>query len=148
MSWLTVLWAAPTAAGFAVAFGVPWRWLPAVACLGAVGRLVRTACMSCGQSLVLASLVAAVVIAAGALLATWRGRRDATMLAVPAVIPLLPGTMLYQSALAFAAADQGPEQVAQAVALGVQAGGVMLALVAGLALPQLIIGRERGLARR
>lgn len=147
MSWLIALWAAPTAAGFGVAFGVPWRWLPMVAGLGALGRLVRTGGEAAGEPLALASLAAAAVIAFGALLVTRRGGRDAAMLAVPAVIPLLPGTLLYRCALAFAASGQGPEQVAQAVALGVQAIGVLLGLVVGLTLPQLIAGPPRGLRR-
>lgn len=141
VSWLIALWAAPTAAGFAVAFGVPWRWLPAVALLGAAGRLARNLGEQAGLSLALASLAGAALIAGGAILATRWGRRDTAMLAVPAVIPLLPGTMLYRSMLAFAEADQGVERVAEAVSLGVHAAGIMLALVVGLALPQLLAGQ-------
>lgn len=138
MIWLVNLWAAPAAAGFAVAFGIPRRWLLAVAILGVAGRLARAGGQELGCGLATSTLIAALVITSAALLLVWR-RRDPVMLVVPAAIPLIPGTIMYQAVLTLAAAGQDPASLAKALGEAVEAGMVLLALVGGLALPYLVL---------
>ena len=145
---LLSLWAAPAAIGFAASFSVHRRALPLVAALAFLAHLLRSAFEGIGWSLVGASLVAA--FASGAV-AHYLGRATGeapSVYAFAPVIPLVPGTLLFDGFDAFGqlVSGQATEQEAmQLIAAAGQdlltAGAVVLALAIGSTAPSLLLRR-------
>lgn len=137
-------WAAVAAVGFAVLFNVPKYALPYCALIGASGYALRTALMSGGMGLILATLIAALLIG---VLATFLAQRygvSGTLFAVGPAIPLVPGSYAYKAVMGMVIAANAPEPhpggelLLAALDNGLKATLAILFLSFGIALPGLV----------
>ncbi|SMC20455.1 Uncharacterized membrane protein YjjB, DUF3815 family [Andreprevotia lacus DSM 23236] len=144
MHWLTELWAAPAALGFALLFNVPPRTIVACGILAIIGHAARSGVLALHGDVVLGTLIAAVVI--GLLADLWAGRQGdpPAIYAISAAIPLVPGKFMYESVqallgIAVLPADgNGAALIATAGISAVKAAMILLALSFGIAAPLLL----------
>lgn len=130
---LQTLAALLAALGFAILFAVPRRRLVVTGLAGALGWGVYLLCLELGLSVTLATFVGALGI--GLLCEGWAliKREDPMVLEKPAIIPLVPGTVVYQAHLASFAGRFG-----EAGTLAVQTVLYGGAIALGLGLARLI----------
>ncbi len=98
------LWALGATAFFALSLKGPRRTVPAAALLGMLGQMMYSALkgpLGDNRSVFLATFVVCIL----AELLTRRLRALATVISFPAVIPLVPGVMLYRTMLRFSEGD-------------------------------------------
>ncbi|NND96544.1 MAG: threonine/serine exporter family protein, partial [Pirellulaceae bacterium] len=92
-------WSGLATAGFAILFNVPMRTLPICVFFGAMGHVVRTIFMSNGQSdfasIEVATYFSAMTIGLAARVFERRQCIPAPIYAIPAVIPMVPGTFAF-----------------------------------------------------
>jgi uncharacterized membrane protein YjjB (DUF3815 family) len=144
-----LLWSAVAAMGFAVLFNVPRRALPGCALAAGVGHVIRTLCIQTGLPLELATLVAATAVGflGESLAKSFQTPR--IVFTVPAVIPMVPGVLAYQTMIgvfelvglidlnALPASD-----VLVMTAVGaIKTGLVLIALALGIIAPNLLFHR-------
>lgn len=145
--WWIELCAAPVAVGFAMVFNVPPRLLPVCAALGILGHGTRWGVQHLVGGAVLGTLCGALLIAVVAHFVSLRRRQPPALLAIAAVIPLVPGTVLYHAVagiiqLGLAPAGQDLQMLAATTAGHAAHGALlMLALVLGLTAPALLAPR-------
>jgi uncharacterized membrane protein YjjB (DUF3815 family) len=136
--------AAPVAVGFAMVFNVPPRFLPLCAVLGVLGHGTRWSVVQLGGGAVMGTLCGAMLIALVAHVVSLRLRQPPTLVTIAGVIPLIPGTVLYQAVtgiiqLGLAPAGQELQDMTTAtIGHAAHAALVMLALVLGLTAPALL----------
>ena len=137
-------WAAVATLGFSVLFNVPKYALPYCALIGAFGYALRTALMSGGMGLVLATLFAALLIGVLATILAQRYAVSGTLFAVGPAIPLIPGSYAYKAVLGLVMAanshelEPGGELLLAAFDNGLKATLTILFLSFGIALPGLV----------
>jgi uncharacterized membrane protein YjjB (DUF3815 family) len=138
-------WAAAVATlGFAVLFNVPKYALPYCALIGALGYALRTALMSGGTGMVLATLCAALLIGVLATILAQRFAVSGTLFAVGPAIPLIPGSYAYKAVMGMVVAANAPELepggqlLLAAFDNGLKATLTILFLSFGIALPGLV----------
>ena len=98
------LWALGATAFFALSLKGPRRTVPAAALLGMLGQMMYSALkgpLGDNMSVFLATFAVCIL----AELLTRRLRAPATVISFPAVIPLVPGVMLYRTMLRFSEGD-------------------------------------------
>lgn len=145
---MDLIWSAVAAAGFAVLFKVPRRLLPICVAVGGVGHAARTLLLSVGINMVLAALVGATLVG---FLGYWLARVykvPSPVITVPAIIPLVPGSVAFQSLLklinALGAGPSGAQELFLSAAYdAVQAGLILFALGLGISAPFLLLRRQR-----
>ncbi len=147
--WLSA-WAAPAAVGFAVFFNVRRRTLIPIALLAIASHLTRDLLQQAGLDLVWASLAAAFLAGAAAYILGPRTGEASPVYAFAPVIPLLPGTLLFDGFDALGGFVAGEPDEALAGELLVRAGrdlltagAVVLALALGSTAPGLLRPRAR-----
>lgn len=141
--WIS-LWAAPAAIGFALFFNVRRRTLIPIAILAALAHLLRSTLQDSGVGIVGASLAAAFLVGAIAYLLGPATGEASPVYAFAPVIPLVPGSMLFDGLEAFGrliGGDAVGEEALQLLATGSQdvltASTVVLALAFGSTAPGL-----------
>ncbi len=144
------LWAAPAALGFALFFNVRGRTLIPIALLAVMAHLLRTALQDLDWNLVAASFVAAFATGALAYLLGPATGEASTVYSFAPVIPLVPGTLLFEGLNAFGeliGTQTGDEAATELLTLAGQdlltAGAVVLALALGSTAPSLLRPRSR-----
>lgn len=90
-------WSALAALGFAMLFNVPVRTLPACALGGALGHVTRTLSIQMGLSPTSATLFGATVVGFFGHYAAQRWQAPSTVFTVPGVIPMVPGSLAFQT---------------------------------------------------
>lgn len=148
---LNYLWAAPAALGFALFFNVRKRALVGIALLAIVGRLTRGLLMDAGLAIVLASFLAALVIGMLAFTIGPMTGEAAPVYAFAPVIPLVPGTYIFNALSLIVSALGESEQSLEnskvldsALSTGIVAAAITLALAVGATTPNLLLLRHRG----
>lgn len=141
------LLAAVPAAGFAMVFNVPPRVLPYCALAGAMGHSLRTFFLETGiLGIEWATFVASIMI--GFIAVYWSRKLllPRPTFTVAAIIPMIPGSMAFRAMIAIVQLnDQGysHELMVIAVENGLKAVFILGALAIGLAVPSLVIFREK-----
>ena len=102
-------WAAVATLGFSVLFNVPKYALPYCALIGALGYALRTALMSGGTGMALATLCAALLIGALATILAQRFAVSGTLFAVGPAIPLVPGRYAFKAVMGLVMSANWPE---------------------------------------
>ena len=94
-----LFWSGLAAGGFAILFNVPIRTLPICVFCGAMGHVVRTIFMSHGHgdlgSIEVATYFSALTVGLAARFFERRECMPAAIFAIPAVIPMVPGTFAF-----------------------------------------------------
>ena len=128
---VAVVGAAIAAAAFAFASYAPRRSLAAVAIVGTLAQAVQLWVASTPFGRTWASAAAAVTVGCVCYLVAGRFRVPALVVVVPAIVPLLPGLVIYRGLAELAAGQDGVQELVTAVATA-------LALAAGVILGQYI----------
>ncbi|HLO02031.1 MAG TPA: threonine/serine exporter family protein [Symbiobacteriaceae bacterium] len=129
--------------GFAILFQVPRRQLIPAGLAGALGWMIYLVSLQVGLTTTLGTFAAALVI--GLLCRGWAlvKQDEAAVLVIPAIIPMVPGTIAYQAHLA-ALAGRFPEASRLAVETALYGGAIAL----GLGLAKLLTQVDITMARR
>lgn len=143
-----LVWSAVAAGGFAILFKVPRNLLLLCAAVGAFGHALRTLLAGAGVNLILASLAGATLVGFAGFVLSTRYRIPSPVITVPAIIPLVPGSIAFQSLLmlisALGAGPDGAQGLLLAAAYdAVTAGLVILALGVGISAPFLLLRRRK-----
>ena len=142
--------AAVAAMGFGAISDPPMRAFPYIAILAAVGHATRYCLMTfLGFDIATASLVAAFIIGTGSV---WFGRKvycPMTVLYIPALLPMIPGTYAYKTVFSLimflqniSSPTQGSEYLQAMIFNGAVAGSVIFMLAVGATVPVFLL-RER-----
>ena len=145
---MDMVWSAVAAVGFAVLFKVPKRFLIHCAVVGAVGHGTRTVLVLNGLNLILASLIGATVVGFAGFWLSRRYEIPSPVITVPAIIPLVPGSIAFQSLLtlisALNAGPEGAQDLFLAAAYdAVSAGLIIFGLGVGISAPFLLLRRRK-----
>ncbi|MDM7830316.1 threonine/serine exporter family protein [Cellulomonas edaphi] len=128
--------------GFALMFNSPWRMALAAALIGMVANLGRLELVDAGTVVQAAAAAAALVVGLLAAYVAPRIRVPRVTVAVPAVVIMVPGVAAYRSVFALSEGD-----TVQALAYGVQAALVVVALSIGLAVARMLTDPTWGFER-
>ena len=147
MTWAPSLWAGLAVLGFAMVFSVPRRTLPGIVALAIAAHLVRTAVLELGAPLPTASFVAAVLVGLTAALIAPRTNQATPIYAFAPVIPLIPGTYMFEALTGILALTSSNEADSAAIVDTVMVDGsiatlTIVALAVGTISPTLIVGRH------
>lgn len=146
---LISLWAAPAALGFALFFNVRRRTLLLIAVLAVAAHLLRSGLEHLGAHLAGASLAAAFLVGTVAYLLGPRTGEASPVYAFAPVIPLVPGTLLFDGLQGVGVLISTPDTaesgllLAQAMNDLLTAAAVVLALAMGTTAPRLLRPRGR-----
>jgi uncharacterized membrane protein YjjB (DUF3815 family) len=151
MDWIIVeksVWFGFAAVGFAVLFNVPVRTLVATFTMGVVGGFIKFGLIHLGLNIILASFAAAVII--GVLSISFAHIRHAPppVLAIPSVIPLVPGILAYRMMLGLIklSGDIPKEAFNQAlfetVNNGLKVMFILMGIAVGVAVPMLLTRKD------
>jgi uncharacterized membrane protein YjjB (DUF3815 family) len=147
MNWALSLWAGLAVLGFAMVFSVPRRTLPGIIALAIVAHLVRSLGLELGAALPLASFAAAVLVGFTAAVVAPRANEATPIYAFAPVIPLIPGTYMFNALTGMLELTSGKEPnpsaiVDAAVINGSIATLTVIALAVGAITPTLLVGRH------
>lgn len=147
MNWALSLWAGLAVLGFAMVFSVPRRTLPGIVLLAIVAHLVRSLCLDLGASLPLASFVAAIMIGLTAAVVAPRTNEASPIYSFAPVIPLVPGTYMFNALTGVLDLTSGTEPNPSAIVDAALVNGsiatlTVIALAVGAISPTLLIGRH------
>ncbi len=147
MTWASSLWAGLAVLGFAMVFSVPRRTLPGIVALAVAAHLVRSLFLEHGAGLPVASFVAAVLVGLTAAIVAPRTNQATPIYAFAPVIPLIPGTYMFDALTGVLELTSGTEPnpgaiVAAAVVSGSIATLTVVALAVGTISPTLLVGRH------
>lgn len=144
------LFAAVAAMGFGSISDPPLRAFPYIAVLAGTGHAVRHCLMTfLGVDIVLASLVAAFIIGTGSV---WCGRKvfcPMTVLYIPALLPMVPGTYAYKTVFSLimffqeiSSPTKGSEYLQEMIFNGAVSFSVLFMLAVGATVPVFLL-REK-----
>jgi uncharacterized membrane protein YjjB (DUF3815 family) len=147
MTWALSLWAGVAVVGFAMVFSVPRRTLPGIVALAVVAHLVRSVGLELGAALPLASFGAALLVGLTAAVVAPRADQATPIYAFAPVIPLIPGTYMFDALTGILELTTGPQAqssviVDAAVVNGSIATLTVIALAVGTISPTLLVGRH------
>jgi uncharacterized membrane protein YjjB (DUF3815 family) len=97
MNWWMSAWAGLAVLGFAMVFAVPRRTLPGIALLAVAAHLLRTFALEQGAALPAASFAAALFVGLTAAIVAPRTGQATPIFAFAPVIPLIPGTYMFEA---------------------------------------------------
>jgi uncharacterized membrane protein YjjB (DUF3815 family) len=143
-----MLWASIGALGFAVLFQVPRHCLPFCAALGALGYGARTLLLNSSVDLILCSFAGAVLVGFAGYGLSIRYRVPSTLYTVPGIIPLVPGSIAFQSMVTLIRAiDAGPDGAStllmSAAFDALTAGLIIFSIGVGISTPFLLFRRQK-----
>ncbi|MCB0170687.1 MAG: threonine/serine exporter family protein [Anaerolineae bacterium] len=144
-------WSALAALGFAILFNVPMRTLPACALGGALGHVTRTLCIQMiGLSPTSATVFGATVVGFFGHYAAQRWQAPSTVFTVPGVIPMVPGSLAFQTMMdVIRISESGPIvgkiMLAETAVNALRTGLILAGLAVGVIAPRLMFFRQRPL---
>ena len=143
-------WSAVAATGFALLFNVPRRTLFMCALLAGVGHLVRTVTHEfLPIDLAFATLIGSTIIGFGGHLFARPLKVPHTVLSVPGVIPMIPGTFAYKAMIGFLRFSESTKTsissglLIDASSFAVKTILILSAIAVGIAIPNLLIFRKK-----
>jgi uncharacterized membrane protein YjjB (DUF3815 family) len=140
------LWAGLAVIGFAMVFSVPRRTLPGIVALAVLAHLLRATLLDQGASLPLASFAAATFVGLTAAVVAPRTGEATPIYAFAPVIPLIPGTYMYDALTGIVELSSGavdPTAVVEATVIDLSIASLtIVALAVGAISPTLILGRR------
>lgn len=152
--WFLILenapWFALGAIGFALLFNVPARTIPGIAFLAAAGGLMKVVLMHNGTGIILSSLAGASVIGVLSVLMAHRKHTPSIVVAIPAVIPMVPGVFAYRmllGLLTFAVdknSEVSPEILGAILKNGLHVALITMSLAIGVSVPFLLTRQKTG----
>lgn len=147
MTWALSLWAGLAVLGFAMVFSVPRRTLPGIVALAITAHLVRSLFLDQGATLPVASFVAAVLVGLTAAIVAPRTNQATPIYAFAPVIPLIPGTYMFDALTGVLALTSGHEPDSSAIVDAAVVNGsiatlTVIALAVGTISPTLLVGRH------
>jgi uncharacterized membrane protein YjjB (DUF3815 family) len=147
MTWALSLWAGVAVLGFAMVFSVPRRTLPGIVALAIMAHLARSLGLELGASLPLASFGAALLVGLTAAVFAPRTNQATPIYAFAPVIPLIPGTYMFDTLTGVLELTSGTQPnpsaiVDAAVVSGSIATLTVIALAVGTITPTLLVGRH------
>ncbi|PWG82504.1 threonine/serine exporter family protein [Pararcticibacter amylolyticus] len=151
MDWLLLekcIWFGLAATGFAVLFNVPVKNLPAIYLMGAAGGFTKVFTMHLGTNIVFGSLYGATVVGFLSIYFAHRRHSPPPVLAIPAVIPMIPGILAYKMIIGLIklAGEVQPDTYSQILSETVNNGlkvmFILMCLAGGVAIPMLITRKE------
>ena len=147
MNWWMSLWAAAAVLGFAMVFSVPRSTLPGIMLMAVGAHLLRSFCLYHSASLPLASFVAAIAVGFTAAVVAPRTGQATPIYAFAPVIPLIPGTYLFNALtgvldLTAGTASSSSPIVDEVVVDVAVATLTIVALAVGAIGPTLLVGRR------
>ena len=146
MTWALSLWAGLAVLGFAMVFSVPRKTLPGIVALAIAAHLVRSLFLDQGAALPVASFAAAVLVGLTAAIVAPRTNQATPIYAFAPVIPLIPGTYMFDAltgVLDLTSGQPDPSAIVDAVVVsGSIATLTVIALAVGTISPTLLVGRH------
>jgi uncharacterized membrane protein YjjB (DUF3815 family) len=147
VNWWMSLWAAPAVLGFAMVFSVPRRTLPGIVALAVAAHLLRSFALHQGAGLPVASFAAALFVGFTAAVVAPRMGQATSVYAFAPVIPLIPGTFMFEALTGLLDLTTGDlsdasAQVDTAVVDATIATMTIIALAVGTIGPTLLAGRR------
>lgn len=145
-------WCGCAAVGFAILFNAPARSLVAIWVGGFVGGIAKYLLIETGTGIIASTLVASMAVGIFAIpLASLRTVPD-IIVAIPSVIPLVPGVFAYKAMMGLIKLAKYEESrystiISEAVYNGVMTLFVVFAIVLGLVLPLTILHKNAGVLR-
>lgn len=142
--------AAMAAFGFCVLFNVPKRYL-IMACIGAIITVdTRNICyVEFGMSMAASSFIGAAVLSTLCFLTARKLHAPAWVISIPAVIPMIPGVILYRFLFAIIQIDAMPlQQTLSAFRNGIDAVFVLLGIAVGVTVPDVLFHQLIAHSRR
>ena len=136
--------AAVGAVSFAIFFNVPPRLLYAVAAGGAICVCTRNFFVfELGMSSAVGTLAGATLVSVAAIWAIHKLHAPSLVLVVPAVIPLVPGVLIYRFLFAIInIRNISLDVLLAAIQSGIDAGLIILAIAIGAAAPSIFASRS------
>ena len=138
--------AAVAVLGFAMVFSVPRRTLPGIMALAVAAHLTRSFLLEQGAALPMASLGAALLIGVTAAVVSPRTRQAKPIYAFAPVIPLIPGTYMFDTLSGLAQLVSEPtraDQLVDGVVVDFSIASLtVVALAVGSIGPTLMAGRR------
>ncbi|MCB0167801.1 MAG: threonine/serine exporter family protein [Anaerolineae bacterium] len=141
-------WSALAALGFAMLFNVPVRTLPACALGGALGHVTRTFTIQMGLSPTSATLFGATAVGFFGHYAAQRWQAPSTVFTVPGVIPMVPGSLAFQTMMDVIRITEigsgvEPTLLIEAAINALRTGFILGGLAVGVIAPRLVFFRQR-----
>lgn len=141
-------WLGVGAIGFAILFNVPGRTILTIFMMGAFGGILKFVMIELGGSIILGSFFGAVLVGFASILAAHYKHSPPFVLAIPAVIPMVPGAFAYRAMLGIIHLAGKIDHstflsiMEDTVDNGLKAFFVLAALSLGVSAPMLIFRRE------
>lgn len=152
MDWLIFaekgIWFGLAGMGFAVLFNVPLKNLFTIVIMSMCGGLAKNLAMEVGANIVFGSLSGATLVGFLSIYFAHRNHTPAPILAIPSVIPMIPGILIYRMVLSLtmlaADIDHPDYQRAlhESVNYGVKVLFILAALAGGVSIPMLITRKQ------
>lgn len=142
------IWLGCAAIGFGILFNVPQRTLLMIFVMAALGGALKLVITELGGGVILASFLGAMLIGFMCIYAAHLLHSPPFVLAIPAVIPMVPGTLAYRTMLGFIrltgdlSHDVFLQLLQETVDNGLKAFFVLLALSLGVSAPMLLTRTE------
>ncbi|RRD79837.1 threonine/serine exporter family protein [Alloprevotella sp. OH1205_COT-284] len=131
-----------SAMGFGLIFNVPRRTLPAVAALGILAMCTRMfVAFELGQGLIIGTLAGASLISLLAVRLVQPTRSPNHVLAIPSVIPMVPGIMMYRGLFGFIQYGNEIEGFLRSFNFLLDAALIVLCISIGVAIPNIFARR-------
>lgn len=133
------------AIGFAILFNVPKRLLLQIFSMGAVALLIKSTCLDVfGIGIILTSLLSSSAIGIIGLIVSLYKKTPPLILAIPSVIPLVPGIFIYKALIGLMKMPSEADSVfydlfIQTAQNGLKATFILLTLAIGVAIPNLVL---------
>jgi uncharacterized membrane protein YjjB (DUF3815 family) len=144
-----LFWSAVAAAGFAMLFNVPRRWLLLCAGLGALGHGMRWLLLQAGASVEVGTLVGALHVGFFGYALGRRLRVPTAIFHIPGIIPLVPGRVAYEAMIGLFRVTTATSLTTQQTLLAdfsvsaIRVGILVAAIAIGIAIPRLLFDREQ-----
>lgn len=142
------IWFGLAGVGFAILFNVPSKNLATIFIMGALGGLTKTISMGHGANIVFGSLAGATLVGFLSIYFAHRRHTPAPILAIPSVIPMIPGILIYRMIISMtllASEVDHPDyqrSLHEAVNYGVKVLFILASLAGGVAIPMLITRKQ------
>ncbi|MGV8139176.1 MAG: threonine/serine exporter family protein [Mangrovibacterium sp.] len=142
------IWLGCAGIGFGILFNVPERTLKVIFVMATLGGALKILIMYLGGGVIFASFLGAMLIGFMSIYAAHLRHSPPFVLAIPAVIPMVPGTLTYRTMLGVIRLtgeldhDVFLELMHNTVDNGLKAFFVLLALSLGVSMPMLLTRSE------
>jgi uncharacterized membrane protein YjjB (DUF3815 family) len=142
------IWFGLASLGFAILFNVPPRTLFLIGVLALIGGMTRVIMLHFGINIILGSFAGATIIGFLSVMASHIKHAPPLVFSIPAVIPMVPGTLAYRTMLGFIklASDHVntplSQMLSETTSNGLKMAFILLTLAVAVSVPMLISRKE------